>query len=160
MNLIKHCMECGLISYGAVLDWWLTDNKFNSWDSDDVGRFTKKIHKINSLSPNRDIHYGSAKNMKFPKKASRFPQFWIGKGSSEGRDIVRHIRNGIAHGNTKVRTINSQHIIEICDYQVDGKTQTAYILVPLDYLIIINGLYNDTEKCRKSNNKVRNTSKH
>lgn len=146
MNLVKYLMEHNLTTYGKVLDWWLTDDKFRSWESKDVSRFTKKLHRIEGFSVERDLHYGAAKDMKFPKKATRFPQIWIGNGSSEGRDWVRHIRNGIAHGNTTVRKIKDEYVAEMLDFHTDGKTQTAYILMPLSYFMTIMDYYKEVEK--------------
>lgn len=87
--------------------------------------------------------------MKFPKKAARFPQIWIGNGNSEGRDWVRHIRNGIAHGNTTVRRIKDEYVVEMIDFHTDGKTQTAYILMPLNYLMEIMNCYIEVEKKKR-----------
>ena len=150
MNLFKHLLEKNLVSYGRVIDWWLSEGKFEDWAKDDVGNLTKKLHLLQGFSKNRDLHYESAKRLSFPKKAQRYPQVWISKGSSEGRDWVRHIRNGIAHGNVTVRANTAEPIVEIKDYMSDCTTQTAYILIPLKYLEQIMHLYDLVDKRRKN----------
>ena len=88
------------------------------------------------------------KKLTFPKKASRFPQVWMGNGNgkSEGRDWVRHIRNAIAHGNVNVRKIKGEPILEMRDFQPDKKKQTAYILIPICYLDLIKKAYKNVGK--------------
>lgn len=47
-------------------------------------------------------------------------------------DLVRHIRNGIAHGHTEIRKVESMLYIEILNYSDNTqKTQSAYIFLPL-----------------------------
>lgn len=143
MNLFKYLLEGNLSSYGRIIDWWLSERKFSDWDKKEITRFTKKLHNMKGFSKERDLKYCAVKNLAFPKKASRYPQVWMAKGGAEGRDWVRHIRNGIAHGNVTVRMIKGECVLEILDFHSDEKTQTAYILIPLDYLEFIKKAYDD-----------------
>jgi len=133
MNLFKHLLEKNLVSYGRVIDWWLSEGKFEDWAKDDVGNLTKKLHLLQGFSKNRDLHYESAKRLSFPKKAQRYPQVWISKGSSEGRDWVRHIRNGIAHGNVTVRANKGEPIRRCCSFlfgmEQPGEFTVRYIII-------------------------------
>ena len=68
---------------------------------------------------------------------------------SVGESFVRHIRNGIAHGNTEiVRQKQDENkdaitILEIYDYKIfkGNHTQTAYIKMPVNELVDIYRLY-------------------
>ena len=82
----------------------------------------------------------------------------MAKGSSEGRDWLRHIRNAIAHG--KVRVIykadagKSGMLLELLDFgkaETGEGDQTAYMLIPLEYLADIHKLYFEKEKQWKKN---------
>ena len=65
-------------------------------------------------------------------------------GQGEAKDIVRHIRNGIAHGRAALCTRNKIRCIELTDYGKYGEKnekggQTAYLLMPV---VFIQDLYN------------------
>lgn len=61
------------------------------------------------------------------------------KGSGEAKDIIRHIRNGIAHGRVVLCTRNGTRCIELKDY---GKSrQTAYMLIPVDFVYNLYTIY-------------------
>ena len=67
-----------------------------------------------------------------------------------GECFVRHIRNGIAHGRTKIIKQNENIIFEIYDYKISNtvKKQTAYIKMPIRELINIYELYMEIQNER------------
>ena len=146
--------------YAASLDWFLSDGKFDKtlWDNKNkVQAFTKAFHQMKGFSQHR-FHYGSKKNIVFPKQGEYqchpLLTFYIAKGESETKDLIRHIRNGIAHGNVGLHESNGELIVELLDFgkesvQADG--QTAYMVFPLCFLNEIRLLYRQKEQKWKSN---------
>lgn len=165
-NFFSQLANYELISTWAdTLDWLLDDRRFSTadgWTTGYVGAFTKNIKKLPHFS-DKNYHYGSAKNINFPnvtksKNKPKKPTFYLAKHECEGRDIVRHIRNGIAHGNAQIYHVGKDFYIEILDYRSD-KQQTAYIAIPLDYITEIHRLYEIKLKAIKDNNTKRRKSK-
>ena len=79
------------------------------------------------------------------------------KGDAEGKSLLRHIRNSIAHGNCKIRRLYNEDMLEMMDYRDDGHTiQTADILIPLEMIHILHQKYNE---CRRLPNKPPKRSK-
>jgi hypothetical protein len=130
--------------WASVLDWFLSSKHFDSdkWD-DYISVFTKNVKKIKCIE-NAEIKYDVAGKLKFPAKRPKSTKIIHAKtkdkrnGGGLGRDFVRHIRNGIAHGRLEIIPINKEDFIEIKDYSNDKlEQQTAYIFVPRDCLIEI-----------------------
>lgn len=149
MNLLTYLeRESILSSYVGAIDWWLAEGKFRGWDARKVAAFTRKLHNFSGLNI-ADIHHGSLKNLKFPKKVRKYPQLYLSEGISEGRDWIRHIRNAIAHGNVTIKRHSDGTILaEMKDYKLDQITQTAYILFPLVYLNDIKTRYEMIKKSK------------
>ena len=115
-------------------------NKFESWTPSQVGKLAKRIKKLPSIGK-RNYDYDSLKHLSFPKKPARKNiRIILGKTDSEAKDWVRHLRNGIAHGRTKTKKRDGVLWIEIEDFNKSGM-QTAYIFMPIDYIIKIHRLY-------------------
>ena len=143
-----------LATYAVILDWLFDDSKFDKhkWDNKNkVQAFTKAFHKIKGVSKNR-IYYGAKKSICFPKKGSyeTIPlfTFYLARGQSESKDLIRHIRNGIAHGNVNLHMGKRELIVELLDFGkestcIDG--QTAYMVFPLSFLNDIHSLYINKE---------------
>ena len=155
MRLFSKLDEHNLFStYAAALDWILSDGKFsvNLWDNKNkVQAFTKAFHRMEGDSQSR-IHYESKRETTFPQlgeyRQHQLFTFYIAKGNSEARDLIRHIRNGIAHGNIHVHALDGELIVELLDFgkesnQPDG--QTAYMVFPLRFLNDIFELYQQKE---------------
>ena len=155
-------IKCLFKDYVEALDWILSDGKFDEtiWDNKNkVQAFTKALHKMKGFSPDV-LFYGAKKDINFPSKGSyrkhEVPSIYMAKGESEARDLVRHIRNGIAHGNIELYEVDGVVIAEILDFGKDGNSasgQTAYLLIPLTYLINIYTLYHQKEKSWKKGGK-------
>lgn len=138
--------------WAILLDWLFDDDKFQNWSAGYVGSLTKKIKRLPLIG--KDTYcYESAKNIKFPKNV-RNPKFLVlmTKGDGEAKDLIRHIRNGIAHGKTNILKINNELYIEIIDYTKKG-TQSAYICIPISYITQIQKLFLEVKKSKDNDKK-------
>lgn len=89
----------------------------------------------------------ASRDLKFPsRRSSKRIEMLIGKESSEARDLLRHIRNGIAHGNATVFCRDGEYYFEIIDFNLNRGLHTAYILFPVDYLMSIYNIYWSIQK--------------
>lgn len=159
-NFFCKLVDIQLIEKWAyTLDWLFDDNKFSKvigWNTGHVSAFTKAIKRLPHFSIN-NYYYVKRDTIIFPKSGDRFhtPTFYMKKGDSEGKDLVRHIRNGIAHGRTNFYTVKSELYIEICDFGKEGNgyvnKQTAFLAMPMSYIQDICKLYMDREKAIKNN---------
>ena len=71
------------------------------------------------------------------------------ESNSIGKDFIRHIRNGIAHGQTKIIKRENTLYIEILDFKDKDKSldkQTGYIYIPLSYVVDIYKIYSEIQK--------------
>lgn len=152
-NLFSQLVNAQLISAWAdTLDWLFDDARFSKekgWDRVNVGAYTKAIKRLPNLSKS-NYHYGCFQDEEFPNINANnmtldVPTIFMKKGESEGRDIVRHIRNGIAHGGTRVYHANKELYIEIIDYGKKRK-QTAYMAIPISYITELYRIYFVQEK--------------
>ncbi len=138
--------------WAETIDWLVDDEKFDAkkgWSSSQLSKLTKQIHKLPNFSQGKNYIYGSQKNLAFPKKRTRKIQVIFSNGESESRDFIRHIRNGIAHGNTELFQTSNGLFIEIKDYNSSGTKQTAYICFPAEYIVSIHKLYVNIKKSLK-----------
>lgn len=152
MNLFNQLLEMGLIEeWVPVLDWLLNDSRFSvecGWNKQKKTSFTNKIKSqffkdcwmtTNSKNANWEINSEMTHYVKM-----------VDSGKPIGECFVRHIRNGIAHGRTKIIKQNEDIIFEIYDYKISntGKKQTAYIKMPIRELINIYELYMEIQNER------------
>lgn len=153
--------------YAETLDWLLSDNKFSKsiWDQQKVQQLTKSIYKIKGFSRDRLI-YGSKKTLIFPKRGEYLNHqsftFYVARGESIAKDLIRHIRNGIAHGNITLHDIKGNLIVELLDFGKESKQsdgQTAYMVFPLYFLNDLYSLYRKKDCVEKSNFKRKNKTK-
>lgn len=139
----------GLIpELSRCFDWLLSDERFQKacWDKTTKGRFTKALRKLDGMDAQNFNR--KSKNHKYPVFASKRnrkkrPHVVISSNGSLGVDLVRHIRNGIAHGNANLYSANGTDYVEIYDYKNRG--QTAYIALPISYLNEIFRIYQSIE---------------
>ena len=163
-NFFNKLVDDKLIEKWAdTLDWLFDDNKFSKdagWNGGYVATFTKTVKHLPYFSE-KNYHYGKSKDITFPQIGEKFciPTFYIHKGECEGRDLVRHIRNGIAHGRTTFYKVKSELYIQICDFGKEGNKstsgQTAFLAMPMSYIPAIYKLYVDREKVIKNTKKTR-----
>ena len=142
-----------LNKWASLLDWLFDGDKFNNWDPNKVTRFTKRLKNQLGLGDYNYIH-ASYKNLTFPKRLKKGEVIVIsGSQLSEGKDLVRHIRNGIAHGNARIISDNG-YWIELKDFKMSKRNkteqkennQTAYIYFPIEYVFKIFDLYKEIKK--------------
>jgi len=144
-RLFSELVNTGLYkNLSTVLDWLFDDNRFQYWDKANVCLLTKRIKRMPFIGEETYV-YNSIKKLEFPKKAQDNLLIMISKSESESKDLIRHIRNGIAHGNARIICRNGNNYIEIFDYN-KGKLQTAYIFIPIDYIMEIYSLFNQIKK--------------
>ena len=133
--------------WAPLLDWLFDDDKFVGWTSGYVGSLSKKIKRLEGIGKKNYI-YEKYTNISFPKEHSRETMKVIMvKGSGESKDLIRHIRNGIAHGRYNLFRKEGKLYIELLDY---SNNQTAYICIPLSYIKSIHILFIEIEKSRKN----------
>lgn len=137
----------------AVFDWLFDDAKFDGWSSADLANFVKDYKKHDSIINGKYVcgKRSEVTPEDYNRKKCRLKKSIIImiKGSGEARDIVRHLRNGIAHGRAVLCTRQSTRCLELTDYgkfgdQKEKGGQTAYILVPVEFVYTLYTLY-----CRK-----------
>ena len=143
--LSKHGM---MDEWAPALDWYLSNEHFEAekWKNY-ISVFTKRIKKIDSLN-NIDIKYGPEGSLSFPARRPNSTKVILEQTrrnkDSIGKDFVRHIRNGMAHGRTRFLTIGQKEYIEIKDYKDDlQQKQSAYILAPKECLLEIYKIYSE-----------------
>lgn len=110
-KLFKNLVNEGLLnSWAEMLDWLFDDNKFsdeNGWTSGYVGAFIKKVKRIHNFNDD-NYKYGAIKYLRFPNTVNNGSIIIHSNGKGESRDLVRHIRNGIAHGKTRIYKPNGE----------------------------------------------------
>lgn len=130
--------------WAATLDWLVNDNKFDvqkGWNAGYIGSLTKKIKRMNGFGDKTYLH-APIKNLVFtPNNSNTMALF--SNGDSECKDFIRHIRNGIAHGNTRCLRKKGELYVEIIDYDSAGKKQTAYFYFPISYITQAHKMYMD-----------------
>lgn len=149
--------------WAELLDWLFDENRFpkeKGWTSGHVSAFTKRV-KVKLGLKNANYTYDAACRISFPSNRPAEKTIMHSKGDGEARDLIRHIRNGIAHGKANLSKPNGELYIEIFDYnaQKTSKTQTAYMFIPLESLFIICKTYLDAEKSFPSERKKRTRKK-
>lgn len=156
-KLFNKLDEEGLFNrWAKLLDWLFDDDRFSAnkgWTSGYVGSFIKKVKRMPNLG-NVNYVYDSIKNLSFSDYKPKTLTIIHAKGSGESRDLVRHIRNGIAHGKTSLSKPEGELHIEILDYNKQ-KEQTAYIFMPLKYIFLIYDIYMQVEKSKNNSIKKR-----
>ena len=155
-KLFEKLADIGVYAeWAPLLDWLFDDNKFDNWSSGYVGSLSKKIKRLEFFGDNNYV-YDTYKSINYPnEKDKKSIKVIMTRGDGEAKDIIRHIRNGIAHGKSTIYKTKGTTFIEILDYNMK-KQQTAYIYIPLEYISRIFTLFNDVEK---SKNNDRNNKK-
>lgn len=134
-----------------ALDWFLDDARFQNhkWDKTAKNIFTKKLKKIDGFTNQALLK--KTKRVQYPKMNSKAnhkkkPYAVFSSYNSIGEDFVRHIRNGIAHGNISIYQVTKnktkEFFVQIQDFY--HSKQTAFIAMPLDYLTTIKQVFEET----------------
>ena len=155
-NFFNQLVSENLISdWASTLDWLFDDLKFSrerNWNRGYTGFFTKRVRQIPGLNDKSECFiYSKIKHSDFPnqikgRRRKRSTLIMISQGDSIARDLIRHIRNGIAHGQTQIYKVKEELYIEIIDYSDKSKTpekQTAFICIPLTYVTHFYKIYSE-----------------
>ena len=138
-----------------LLDWLLDDRRFDKndgWESDIKKRFTRRIKKQPNVSDGKNFIVKANKDLTWNKRPSNlFIQFQ--SGGSIGEDLIKHIRNGIAHGRTNIKPKDGSPWIEIKDYN-SQKQQTAYLFIPINFIKELYKVYKEIENSVNPNKKT------
>ncbi len=145
-KLFVNLVNSGLISsWASLLDWLFDDEKFKGWTPNLLGKYIKKLKKMHGLNED-NYKYDAIKNLSFPKRITRRKvKILSGRQGGEAKDWVRHFRNGIAHGKTRIIKEPDEFWIEVKDYNKSGD-QTAYIYFPTSYIIKTFEMYKEINK--------------
>ena len=144
-KLFTELVNEGLFNeWASLLDWFFDEKKFDGWSPAQVGRLTKKIKKQLGIGKG-NYRNDSFKNLSFSKRNSNSITIIFGPKGSEARNLIKHLRNGIAHGHSKIKKNKGIPWIELEDYNTNGQ-QTAYIYMPIDYIAQIHKLYVEVSK--------------
>ena len=131
------------------IDWLLNDNKFSKWTKNDKSSYTRFIK---NYFKNNSIDYKTFKITELKNLNVRKTMYvYINSNISESIDIVRHIRNGIAHGNCNIKKGKNKILyLVIIDYN-KSKDITAKLCVPIDAITNIRLLYKKVKHINKRN---------
>lgn len=134
----------------VVFDWLFDDRKYDDWSSPELGNFVKEFKKHDAIKNGKyvcgkrtEVTPEDYNRKRCKNKKSIVIMI---KGAGEGRDLVRHIRNGIAHGRAMLCTRQGTRCLEMTDYGKFGEKtekggQTAYLLIPVDFVYYLYELY-------------------
>lgn len=158
-RFFKKLVDENLLSeWAVVLDWLFDDLKFSqerNWNRGYVGNYTKKLKELEYLSDkDGKTVYGKIDYKDYPNqiknsRKKQTPYIMMPKGTGFARDLIRHIRNGIAHGGTSIYKVKDKLYISIIDYSDDSKKpekQTAFLCFPLSYIVKFADIYNEVNK--------------
>ncbi len=126
--------------YANALDWFFSEDKFkDNWDKTKAGQFTNQLKtRLSLLDESNGYQYKNVNPFATDDTPSPVIQHLSNK--SEGKDFVKHIRNGIAHGRAYIKFQNLIEYIILTDYNIQN-VQTAFMYMPLEYLLIIHEVY-------------------
>lgn len=146
-DMVNHAQ---IEAFSDILDWLLDDLRFvtEHWDKAKKDRFTKRAKKAENLKKENWISLPQ-KSISWVTKRPEEPFVQMQAGTGQGEDLVRHIRNGIAHGHTSIKMNSGELWLEIEDYSQKRK-QTAYLWIPIEYLRYWNTLYREIERSERS----------
>jgi hypothetical protein len=150
-KLSEHNQLCGLVE---SLDWLLSDSRFveSRWDKNRVTRFTKQAKRLPGAPSVWQIE--ASTRIAWSQKTSSTPLIQMINGDSEGKDLLRHIRNAIAHGNAAIRHRKGELLFEGRDFSNKaGKPQTAYLLFPLELISKWYELYKSIQSSKNGSSR-------
>lgn len=126
--------------WAGNIDWLLNDNKFEKWIKNDKIKYTKLIK---NYLKNNSIDYRKLKIDELKSvKLKRNNYAYISSSESECIDLIKHIRNGIAHGNCTIKKEKNKVLyLVITDYNSSKKAITAKLSIPIDTISNIRLLY-------------------
>ena len=135
------------------IDWLFRDDKFEKWGKSEKTRYSKMIKRYLA---NDNVIFERLLVKEFNEKMFeekiREPSslyVYINVCNSEGIDLLRHIRNGIAHSHCSIeKNKRGKLLLRITDYN-KNKERTAEIKVPIDIITKLRNLYKNIPKMNK-----------
>lgn len=130
-----------LLDYTHTIDWYLNGGFYRPnirWTAVKKSSFTKRVKNDLGIrkKQNKDAGYEPCNHRSKKKK------YVYTVGNGEGESLLKHIRNGIAHGNCELFFPGRTPFIEIKDFTDETRRhQTAYIYMPLENLKTIVSIY-------------------
>ena len=130
----------------VLFDWLFDDRKFENWSPSQVKKLTEKIWVANGFSKNNFVK--AKGNKDFPQSCPQKPIVIICENNGS-KDIIKHIRNGIAHGHVNFKK-NNQFILLKDYYTRDSKNHkkgdlSALFFVPESFVLEMYRLYKEIE---------------
>ena len=132
----------------AILDWLFDDKKFESkhWTRGAKRKLTNQMSEsygcpLQSLPGKQAATCIQKSNQREIARDSLTP-FFSSSGSLE-QDFIRHIRNGIAHGQAEFYKVKEADYIQIIDKGAKG--QSAFIAMPISHLERIHQIHQEID---------------
>lgn len=127
------------------IDWILNDNKFCKWEKKEKIKYTKLVKQYLKTS---NIDYklftiDKLKNIHINKSL----YVYMNSNSSESLELIRHIRNGIAHGHCNINKINNELCLLIFDFK-SRDVISARLCIPIKVISDLRLLYKKVMKGR------------
>lgn len=142
--LLRKLKESGILdNYIDVLDWMFDDNKFDvehGWSKGKVSKFTSKIKNyLEKIDCDYSFDEKNIVLLSKPKNSI----VRINNSGSAGKNLVRNIRNGIAHRNFVIYYANKKMFFQTYDVTKNKKEKPvcSYIVLPIESLIEIYDIY-------------------
>ena len=140
------------IKTAEMIDWLFDDLKFEkerNWNRGYVAQLTRRFKK-NLETEKCFISQDKTTKLVFPNQASRRKKKQISiimpRSDSFSKDLIRHIRNGFAHGNTTICNVSKEPCFEIIDYSDTSKSpekQNTYICIQIKTVLELYEIYLD-----------------
>jgi hypothetical protein len=133
----------------AILDWLFDDKKFESkhWTRGAKRKLTNQISELYGCPSSifaRKTGGNVYPEIRSKRNRKRQPYAIFSSSESLGQDFIRHIRNGIAHGQAKFYNVKGVSYIQIADKGTKG--QSAFIAMPTSHLERIYQIYQEIDK--------------
>lgn len=133
--------------WANIIDWLLDDSKFTNWEQRKKGKMTRCMK---NYFIRENIEYRKVGKNEIQEIKPKVPYYiYITSSQSESMDLVRHIRNGIAHSNCIIRKAkNGKLYIEIGDCDKNQNKRSALMKIPIETIHELQKIYQSIEKER------------
>ncbi len=134
-------------SWIAILDWLFDGQRACTFKKRSKEEKTLRMEDVKKLPYFKSENWvvASGKNQQWSEtRTNNFCVKMVGTDSSS-EALIRHIRNGIAHGTCFIITQNGVDMLEITDYKTDERNViTAYIWIPIEAMQDLYDIHNKT----------------
>ena len=128
-----------LSSCAKLFDWLFDETRFDHFTQTDITRITTVVHKLLTKEKIKYLPMSRLQMFSYSPCSESEQVFAFQTSKSAGRDFIRHIRNGIAHGQASISIIKKESCVRIVDYydHVEKEKLSSYIRIPLKTFISI-----------------------